>query len=152
MRAIATTILRGAVSGLAGTVAMTGVMYAGKALGFLTVVPPKEITRHAERHAGMQPRRQPRSIFTASWLASHAGFGATCGAIFALLRRVVPGPAAPLGVLFGLLVWAVSYIGLMPSLGLYPAPEQDRSSRSAVMVAAHVAFGGVTAAVNERLR
>jgi uncharacterized membrane protein YagU involved in acid resistance len=50
---------------------------------------------------------------------------------------------------YGLAVWGVSYINLMPNLRLYPPVRDDRLSRTAVMIAAHVVYG-VSLAVLER--
>jgi uncharacterized membrane protein YagU involved in acid resistance len=151
MKGFVSLLFRGAIAGLVGTAAMTGALYAGKAMGLLQEEPPKEITKHAEERSGMSPHQQPSEVFNASWVAVHLGFGAGCGMAYSLLRRVLPGPAAPLGAVFGLAVWAVNYLGLMPALGLYPEPERDRGSRTAVMIAAHLVYGTVTAEANERL-
>lgn len=63
-------LMRGAASGLMATIAMTGVMYAGKAFGLLHAPPPKQITRNAERKAGAPPSTQPPGTFSVSWVAA----------------------------------------------------------------------------------
>jgi hypothetical protein len=40
----------------------------------------------------------------------------------------------------------------MPSLNLYPSPEDDSNQRQAVMIAAHAVFGTALATVEHRLR
>jgi len=40
----------------------------------------------------------------------------------------------------------------MPSLNLYPSPEDDSNQRQAVMIAAHAVFGTALATVEDRLR
>jgi uncharacterized membrane protein YagU involved in acid resistance len=47
------------------------------------------------------------------------------------------------GISFGLLVWAISYLGLLPALGLYPSPRKDTGRRTAIMVLAHIVWGAM---------
>jgi hypothetical protein len=55
-------------------------------------------------------------------------------------------------VVTGLAVWAVSYQGWIPALGILPKASEDRPARPAVMVTAHVVYGAVLGALEERLR
>lgn len=45
------------------------------------------------------------------------------------------------GVVYGLGVWAVSYLGWLPALRLMPKATHDRSERNAIMIAAHLVWG-----------
>ena len=68
--------------------------------------------------------------------------------IFSFLRRF--GPRVPgwlVGVVYGLGVWAVSYKGWIPALGILPPPERDQPGRPVIMVAAHVVYGLVLGAL-----
>jgi uncharacterized membrane protein YagU involved in acid resistance len=91
----------------------------------------------------------PGSVFQPSWLLSHLGYGAGCGVLYSRLRPLLPRPLALRGLAYGLAVWGVSYINLMPQLRLYPPVQEDRLSRTAVMIAAHVVYG-VALSVLER--
>jgi hypothetical protein len=125
--------------GAVATVAMSAVMVTGDRLGLMSEQPPTVVTRSALRDAGVE-----RSAAAASLIApiAHVGFGAFGGLLYALLRRLVPrAPGGVLGVAFGLAVWAVSYWGWIPALGILPPPESDERGRPAVMVAAHVVYG-----------
>ena len=83
------SVVRGAVAGLAATVPMTVVIGAGRAAGLLHTPPPVEITENVAEQAGEDP--DPSSAaFQAGWLAAHLGYGAACGAVYALLRRGLP--------------------------------------------------------------
>lgn len=78
-------------------------------------------------------------------MGSHFGFGAGSGVVFAILRRRV-GPAhtsMSIGVSYGLAVYAVSYAGILPALGILPRPARDDHARQAAVIGAHVAFGAV---------
>jgi hypothetical protein len=75
-------------------------------------------------------------------VAAHFGFGALCGALLAGAN--VPARAAPMAAA-GVGVWAGSYFGWVPALGiLRPAWEHPRR-RSLLMAGAHVVWGAVTA-------
>ena len=144
-------ILRGAMAGVLATLPMSLVMLAGKVAGLMHTPPPKEITGRAARDAGVdQPRTQPKK-FHLAWLAAHVGYGAGCGALYAVLHSVLWGSRRKQGLLYGLAVWAASYLGAMPALGLYPWPSEDDTSRAAVTIAAHVVYGVALAEIDERL-
>ena len=112
--------------------------------------PPVEITENVAEHAGEDPDRQSPE-FQAAWLAAHLGYGAACGVIFAAIRPALPRSDLAAGLLFGVAVWGVSYIGLMPSLNLYPSAQDDSNQRQAVMIAAHAVFGSALASVDRYL-
>ena len=135
----ASALIDGGIGGAIATVAMSAVMIAGDRTGFMGEQPPTAITRFALGEAGVE-----RPSVAASRIApfTHLAFGALGGAVFGLLRRLVPGvPGGLLGVGFGLAVWAVSYKGWIPALGILPPPEDDRPGRPVVMVVAHVVYG-----------
>ena len=144
------TLARGALAGLAATVPMTVVIGAGRAAGLISTPPPVEITENAAEQVGEDPDRQSPE-FQAAWLAAHVGYGAACGIIFSAIRPLLPRSNLAAGLLFGAAVWGVSYIGLMPSLNLYPDAEDDSNQRQVVMIAAHAVFGTATATVDSHL-
>ncbi|GGK97107.1 hypothetical protein Sme01_35470 [Sphaerisporangium melleum] len=82
---------------------------------------------------------------------AHFAFGAGCGGLFALaLARREPRVAA--GVAYGLAIWAVSYQGWVPGLGIMPPVHRDRPGRQAIMAAGHVVYGTALALALHRLR
>jgi uncharacterized membrane protein YagU involved in acid resistance len=145
------TLARGALAGLAATVPMTVVIGAGRAAGLIGTPPPVEIMENAAEQAGEDPNRQSPE-FQAAWLAAHTGYGAACGVLFSAIRPMLPRSDLVAGLLFGAAVWGVSYIGLMPSLDLYPSADEDSNQRQAVMIAAHAVFGTALATVEHQLR
>ena len=145
------TLVRGALAGLAATVPMTVVIVAGRAAGLLRTPPPVEIAENVAEQAGESPdRRSP--AFQASWLTAHVGYGATCGALYALTRPLLPRSDINAGLLFGGAVWGVSYVSIMPALNLYPSAKDDSHRRQAVMIAAHAVFGAALARIDSQLR
>ena len=47
---------------------------------------------------------------------------------------------------FGLGVWAVSYLGWIPALGLLPPPYRDNPRRAWTTLTAHLVYGAVLGA------
>jgi uncharacterized membrane protein YagU involved in acid resistance len=142
------TLLRGAIAGVLATGAMSVVIALGKVVGLLGTPPPKQVTANAGRQAGIPPRQVPQEAFTLSWLAAHVGFGVTLGVLYSLLRGLMPGPVG--GLIYGGIVWATNYVGILPELGLYPAPQNDSKSRMGVMIVAHAVYGVSLAELEDR--
>ncbi len=142
---------RGAGAGLVATAAMSAVMLAAQRLGVMGRQPPEKITAGAlARTAGTHPSGHTLDALA---LASHVGFGAVAGAVYGCARRAVPDPpAATTGIGFGLLVWGVSYSGVLPAARLMPRPQHDRPGRPTAMALAHVVYGGVLGILVEKGR
>lgn len=140
----------GALAGLLATAPMTAVIYAGRQAGLLWNPPPRQIAGRVLRRVRGRGR-MPRPAFQASWLAAHFGYGSAAGVLYSLLRRLLPGRPALAGLAFGEGVWAASYLGVMPGMRLYPRPQQDTGSRTAVMIAAHAVYGIALAELFARL-
>lgn len=133
-------IRRGAVAGLLGTVAMTVPILVGRRLGLVTTPPPVEITANVSRRTSLLPD-QSSPVFPVLWSSAHLAYGAGAGVVFTIIRDGLPARTSLAGLIFGFSVWAVSYLGLVPALGLYPGPKEDSRSRELVMIVAHGVFG-----------
>ena len=143
-----TRILIGAVAGAAATFPMTLTMEAlHQALPGdpPRPLPPREVVEGMTAKAGVSHEigEEEKQQLT---LAAHFGYGAACGALFAL---VAPrGPAAvPAGIAFGLGVWASSYLGLLPALGIRQHAKYDPVARSGLMIAAHGVWGAAAGTI-----
>lgn len=139
-------ILDGALGGALGTVTMSAVMLlAGKA-GLMGEHPPDLIAGKLLDATGVDARSEAAQDALAS--VAHLGFGVGSGAVFAVLHRRLrlPIPAELHGVVFGTLVWAVSYRGWVPALGIMPPAEEDQPGRPAAMVLAHWVYGATLGA------
>ena len=141
--------MRGAAGGLAGTLAHSAVMLAGRALGLGGKLPPKEITDELVESLGIDPGEHTR---TALAVANHIAMGATTGALFGLVQPPMSrGKSMLAGAAYGLAVWFASYEGWVPHvLGAMRRAHRDRWDRQAYLVAAHVAFGAALGAVTAR--
>lgn len=140
-------LTRGAAAGAIATAAMSALMLAAGRAGFVGRQPPEAIVRQAGALAGAEPRGQLADALAA---AAHLGFGVGTGAAYALLPR----SAHPVlrGVAVGETVYAVSYAGWVPAFGALPHATHDRTARQAVMAAAHLVYGAVLGALDDRWR
>jgi hypothetical protein len=132
----------GGISGAIATAAMSGWMALGQLTGPYGEQPPKRLVRRLARRVGIPSRRGGPGTGLAT-AAAHLGFGMSCGALYG---AVVPRSTAPRGVAFALAVWATSYAGWIPALGLLPPPDKDNPRRVWTTLTAHVVYGAVLGA------
>jgi hypothetical protein len=135
-------LARGAAAGLAATAAMTVMMFAARRRGTMRKLPPERITE-----AMLDALRLRRSERTENVISSvaHLAYGAGAGALFAVLAGSLrrPGTRVLAGPAYGLALWAASYVGWVPALGIMPPPHRDGRRRPTAMVLAHVTYGAV---------
>jgi hypothetical protein len=134
------TLLRGTINGVLATLVMSLVLAAARLLGLLYEPPPRQITAEAGEKIGLGNEEDKGSLNVAS-TGAHLAFGSGCGILFQWARHFLPGPRPLHGVAYGLAVWAVNYLGILPSLDLYPPPKGDSRERVGVMIAAHAVYG-----------
>jgi hypothetical protein len=134
-------VFAGACAGVGASVPMSAVMLVAQRLGLMGQQPPEKITEAAASRAGNTSRRETTTH--AASVVAHLGFGAAAGAVYGVARERLPRawPGAATGVAYGLAVWAASYQGWVPALGIMPAASRDRPGRPASMATAHVVFG-----------
>ena len=144
------TLVRGAVAGLAGTSAMTAVMVGAKKAGLLGKMPPEKITLAGLRALGLRRSGAGKELLAT---VAHVGYGIASGVLFAALarkQRLLPAPLA--GAVFGTTIWAASYMGWVPALGIMPPPRRDRPGRPTAMVLAHIVYGAVVGQIAGKKR
>src|SRR4051812_38383999 len=154
------TILRGGLAGLGATVPMTAAMLAMQRLlpGHTRYpLPPEQITLRLASDHGALHRLKSKPVRLGASLALHLGFGGTVGALFALLGgklrlpvarqpirlagRDVSPEAGLRGIIFALGVWAGSYLGWIPALGILSPATRHPTERNILMIVAHVVWG-----------
>lgn len=103
--------------------------------------PPKKITRRFLRSVAREPELTTLNLATS---ATHLGYGSVGGVVYAVIgqRWFDHVPPVSRGILYGLLVWTISYVGWVPALRLMPHPANDQPGRVATMILAHVIYGG----------
>jgi hypothetical protein len=76
-------------------------------------------------------------------LNAHLAYGAATGALLGLAAE---RPRVATGAAYGVLIWAASYFGWVPALRLLKPANAHPQRRNLLMIAAHLVWGGVTAA------
>jgi hypothetical protein len=149
LRSLLHRTLSGGAAGLAATAPMTAVMLGARQVRLLHTPPPKEISARAAARV-WSPVLASRTV-QPLWLVAHGGYGVVCGVAYGALRPWLPTKFGLAGLSYGGFVWGVSYLGLMPALGLYPWPEDDAPPRLTVTIVAHAVYGVTLATVVQRL-
>jgi hypothetical protein len=148
----ATELLSGAVAGFAGTVPMTVAME--KMFHELPPsehypLPPSEITERVEEEGLGEPLPMPHHKTLT--LLSHFGYGTAIGTVYALTASKLPFGPVVNGSLFGLAVWAGSYLGWIPALGILSPATEHPPRRTALMIIAHLIWGSATGLLVDKL-
>lgn len=141
-RSLVGDVVRGGVNGALATVGMSAFLLGAQQLGLLGKQPPRIIVESLAPEATEEETR-PTSI------VAHFGYGAAAGAAYQLLARAVR-PTATSGAAYGLAVWAASYEGWLPWLGILPPAHRDRPGRRWTMVAAHLVYGATLGALTRK--
>ena len=132
----------GAGAGLAATLPMT--LFMRSAWKWLPpeeryALPPRQITQKVvgpRQFWRMKPGQQ-----TLLTLMFHFLFGAAMGSIYGIVEQNIPMQNIVKGSLAGLAVWAGSYLGWIPALGILPPATKHPYRRNGLMVVAHLIWG-----------
>jgi hypothetical protein len=136
-------LLAGSLAGFAATAPMTAVMDALHRQvppEDQRPLPPREITEQAVEAVGAEDEL-PEDAKTGLTMLAHFGYGAAAGGVYGVVAPHLPFTPAVNGIAYGLAVWAGSYLGWLPALGIQPPQTEEPAGRVGVMVAAHVAWG-----------
>ena len=103
-------------------------------------LPPREVAEALAVKAGVSRQMSEAQM---EWLAlaTHFGYGALTGAIFGAIAPARRSAAIPAGMVFGLGVWASSYLGWMPATGVRHSPKYDLPTRTRLIIASHIVWG-----------
>jgi putative membrane protein len=145
--AMINTLLQGAMAGCIATAPMTLVMTVLHSLlprREQYPLPPSEIVEQITESIHVEQHIDPEQHVVVT-LVGHFGYGAAVGAGYAMVRKQLPFGKIANGIVYGLLVWTVSYLGLLPAAGLLTPATEHPARRNGVMIAAHVVWGAATA-------
>ena len=144
-------LLTGALAGLAATVPMTlAMVWMHRRLpeDEQYPLPPRQVTMNTAEAVGVvEEGRLEESEKKAMTLAAHFTYGAAVGALYAPLARRVPLPPVVSGAAYGVAVWAGSYLGWLPAVGLLSPATEHPARRTALMIAAHLVWGSAAGAL-----
>lgn len=134
-------VILGAICGVVATGPMTVVMvlwHRRLPRRERYALPPREITGAVAARAGVD--LDAETISTATLLA-HFGYGGAAGALYGALPAAHGRRPVAAGLMLGLLVWGVSYFGLLPALHLLRPATRHPARRNALMLGAHAVWG-----------
>lgn len=143
----------GMLAGVAATGPMTSVMLAlnRKLQPTDRAIPPGEVTAHALEKIHLRRQLSDEGLKDAAVFA-HFAYGGAAGAILAPFQRLIPLPGWLVGALYGLLVWAASYVGYLPALDLTRPARDEPAARHGMMIVAHLVWGSVLGAIIATVR
>ncbi len=103
-------------------------------------LPPKEIVGVIASKADLGVSLDDAQL---NWLTlfAHFGFGGAAGGLFGVAARFLWQPLWSAGILFCLLVWLVSYMIGLPTLGILKPATKHPLRRNLLMVGAHIVWG-----------
>ncbi|WP_394836121.1 hypothetical protein LVJ94_04345 [Pendulispora rubella] len=153
LQRMADDTLQGSIAGLIATVPMTLAMkllHRRLPLHEQHPLPPRRITMRVLAMLGWSPPRVPfaRKALT---LVAHFSYGAAAGTVYRHANRHTLHSGPGTGVVYGLTVWAGSYLGLLPALGLLTPATRHSPRRTALMIASHVVWGWALGEVTRRM-
>ena len=132
----------GTLAGISATMAMTAAMrhlFAELPIENRYPLPPRELTEEI-----LQASDRNLPILA---VLSHFGYGAAAGVIFTFLPRT----GIFTGAIYGVSVWAASYLGWIPGLNVLKPATQHPAERNLLMMAAHLVWGAVLAVSTREL-
>ncbi len=136
-------LLQGGLAGFVATGPMSVFMLVTKR--FLPkrhkyALPPEIITEELAQRMHVRWHMNKLEVEAAT-VVSHFGYGTAMGILYNASGERIPLPPAVKGVLFGLIVWAASYLGLLPLIGMSESGQREPGRRNLLMIAAHVVWG-----------
>lgn len=144
-------VVAGGVAGLMATAPMTLVMEALRQQLPRTerhALPPRLVMLRASRKAGVRHHLGRRRQRTGVTVAAHFLYGGAVGSLYVPLMRATGLPPIAGGLAYGLIVWLVSYLGLLPAARLFPPPTRVSPRRNALMIVAHLVWGAALGALS----
>jgi uncharacterized membrane protein YagU involved in acid resistance len=140
----------GALSGMIGALAMTGIRILLVETGMVSEPLPHKVERRLALRIGIADHMGAHQEDLLAQ-GQHLALGATFGVGYSLLRRRLRLPSATAGPLYGLAVYAVNIVGIGPALDLTRAPWKDEPPAVARQIFIHLIYGFVTVKMIRRL-
>jgi uncharacterized membrane protein YagU involved in acid resistance len=109
-------------------------------------LPPREVAEGLAVKFGVHRDLSERDMQNLT-LALHVGYAALTGAVLSTVAPRKTGIGAATGALFGLGVWATSYLGWLPMSGVRQPISYDPVARTGLMIAAHLTWGAAAGVI-----
>ena len=143
----APTLIRGAVAGACATLPMTLCMTRL----FRTLppdqqypLPPAEITAILTHRLGLGVHFTPKEQ-TMLTLMAHIAYGSAGGVLYGIVAEEFAQPAPIKGMIYGLFLWSISYLGWLPGLHILSSAIEHPTQRNRLMITAHLVWGTILA-------
>lgn len=146
-------LLQGAAAGFIATAPMSLTMLIGWRLlpqREKYHLPPRQITEEITERMGIEDHLDEPALVGLT-VASHFGYGALFGWIYALFEHRTPMQSSLKGALTGVAIWIVSYLGWLPAMGILPPATSHPWRRNLLMILAHVVWGVTLGEVTRKL-
>ena len=139
--------LYGALGGVGGTIALTGLRTGLAWAGLVQKTAPEQVVDRLEE-LGLTEDWSPGAHRALAAIA-HLAYGVGMGTILGLLRRHRGGIAeeAAVGSALGLLAWGAGWSSWLPLTGVHEPPWEQESPRVLLPVVDHAFFGAVWALI-----
>lgn len=148
------SLVDGALGGVAGTLAMSAVVAAARALGVAHPTATRRAWTKALSLAHLDRHELADQLGGARGTAEHLGVGLGLGVVFgglAFATRNTKLPDPVKGALFGGLVFAAHRLGLVPAPSFLDPDDVRAPLDTPASFAAHLAFGAALGVVVARL-
>ena len=145
-------LIKGAIAGLVATAPMTAVMLILHRLlpwHERYHLPPSQIVTVVEEKMDVSLDEPAHQVVTG---LAHFSYGAAAGALYAIMTGRLSVPTLLKGTGFGLFVWLISYLGLLPAADILRPATEHPARHNALMIVAHIVWGAVTGLVADSLR
>jgi putative membrane protein len=113
-------------------------------------LPPRLITEEITEQAAIEDQMSENQLVGLT-IFSHFGYGAAFGAAYALFEGQMPMHSSLKGTLAGLALWAGSYLGWLPALGILRSATRHPWRRNLLMIVAHIVWGLTLGEVTRKL-
>jgi hypothetical protein len=131
----------GALGGLGGTLALTGLRKVMARIGLVGTTAPEQVIERLEELRVLDDLSpEARRVLAA---VAHLAYGVGTGTALGLLRRERGGivEEASVGVALGVLAWGVGWSSWLPLAGAHLPPWGQQSAKVLLPVLDHVVFG-----------
>jgi uncharacterized membrane protein YagU involved in acid resistance len=136
-------ILQGAAAGFIATAPVSISMLVGWRLlpkHEKYPLPPRLITQEITERMGIENRMSENELVGLT-IFSHFGYGALFGSTYTLFDEAMPMHSSLKGALAGLALWAGSYLGRLPAMGILRSAIRHPWRRNLLMIVAHLIWG-----------
>ncbi len=113
-------------------------------------LPPRLITGEIAEQVGIEDQMSENELIGLTIL-SHFGYGAVFGVFYALFENRLPIHSSLKGSSAGVAIWAGSYLGWLPAMGILTPATRHPWRRSLLMIVAHIIWGVTLGEVTRKL-